>query len=205
MSIRSFLAISVFVFANQACNSNVNKAIRKVNMQASSNKNSNSYYNGLINRNELIIGFRGFNASGIKLSSVFYVMAFKDCIATAYRLEIPQIISNQTSMTIIDSIPVTKESAQKVLRIFRHSADWDLNYNDTENDSADDYCFNLTGKQCIVTDGLTYELSILTKTNSTLSKLYAPDRYEKVCCSGNVNRVKFLIIKNTMDNLFDKN
>jgi len=205
MSIKFLLAIFIFVFVNQACNLNVNRAIRKVNMQASTNKNSNSYYNGLLKRNELIIGFTGFNASGIQLSSVYYVMTFKDNNATAYRLEIPHIISNQTSMTITDSIPVTKESAQKVLRIFRHLAGWDLNYNDTENDNADEYCLKLTGKQCIITDGLTYELSILTKTSSTLSKLYAPERYEKKCCSGNVNRVKFLIIKNTMDDLFAKN
>ncbi|MCP9749354.1 hypothetical protein EGI32_00035 [Ferruginibacter sp. HRS2-29] len=52
--------------------------------------------------------------------------------------------------------------------------------------------------------GETYQAAFIYKNRQAISLLYAPDRYEKECCQGNINRQKFLAIKLVMDAAFKK-
>lgn len=93
----------------------------------------------------------------------------------------------------------------KILSQIIDVGDWNLNYDDSQDDIADEYCRSRGfTKQCVILHGPTYNLVIQTKNFSTPSRLHGPGLYETTCCSGNVNRVKFLKLKAIVDSQFAK-
>jgi hypothetical protein len=109
-------------------------------------------------------------------------------------------------LTTLDSIKFPTKKIQMIVGLFK-SNKWNLTYNDI--DTAGNYCFWQSvkegqPKQCDITDRRIYYLGIFTNNAHTNSYLYAPDYYETNCCQGNLNRINFLKINTTINNLWNK-
>lgn len=201
MSIRfiSFLIISSTFFIG--CQNIFLKATRTVEKQSKEITIVDSFYSDLQKRYKLIIAYYSFNASGVNSKERRFIFCYNSsssCTGYVYSKSLIQNLNNGIESKI-DSIKVDQKNSVSILNELGNPGDWDLNYNDTNDDSADNFCFYQTKKQCFILHGLNYRIDFIYKTRNAISLLYAPERYEAECCQGNINRQKFIKIKLVMD------
>jgi hypothetical protein len=187
------------------CQNIFSKAGRSIEKQSKEMASIDSFYSSLQKRYTLIIAYYPYNASSAALTEqhqyVFCYNSLSACTGYIHSKPLVQNIHEQKTAQV-DSINVPRDAAAAVLNEFKKSSGWDLNYNDTIEDSADNYCFYKTKKPCFVLHGETYEVVFIFKHTAAVSLLYAPDRYETECCQGNINRQKFIAIKSIMESAF---
>lgn len=199
MPVIFFFRIIVLICLLTSCNTYLQKAIKEVDKQGIQDVSADTVYRSFIDRYNLLVGYTSYKAGGTNLKKTYNIIAFKKGVGIGYKYEIPFIISGNNKKVIIDSIILEKEMQEKVLIELYNAQGWNMNYDDTINDAADDYCNSKSNKQCFILDGLTYNLTISTKSKVSKSNLYAPDKYETECCKGNENRIKFLKLKSIID------
>jgi hypothetical protein len=188
-----------------SCYKIFSKATRAIEKQTKQSNVTDSLYSTLQNRYKLLIAYKPYNPSSLaSMDEHEYIFCFNslsNCTGYVSTKHLVQNVNNPLPFTV-DSIKISRVIATSVINEFVKSEGWNLNYDDTIEDSADMYCFYKNLKPCFILHGQSYAAKFIVKKGQAVSYLYAPERYEKECCQGNINRQKFIAIKSIMDGAF---
>jgi len=204
MPIRNLIVWAIGALLFIGCQNSFVKAGRTIQAQGSNAGFIDSFYSSLQKRYQLIVAYHAYNPSGVSLTDHRYVFAYNSITAAKgfiYTKPLVQTLNN-IKENRIDSINLPHDAAEALLSQFKESKGWNLSYDDTNDDSLQNDCFYITHKQCYILHGETYQAAFIYKKRQAISLLYAPDKYEKQCCSGNINRQKFIAIKSIIDGAF---
>lgn len=199
MSVKSIITFLIVILVNYGCINKLNKAKYTIEKRGSDIVILYSFYRSLSDRFELVLSITGKNSASPNLRTKHLLIGFnnKNCVGYVITEFSIKSLKNESKSKQIDSVLIDRRLSKEILSVFKKTDNWILDYNDTHEDSADDYCFYKTPyQQCIILHGITYGLAFYTKNKYTASFLYAPERFETECCSGNINRQKFIKINN---------
>lgn len=181
------------------CQNLFQKAASSVKQQGNVNSQVDSFYDKFKQRYKLVIGYYSYNASTeMRPERRFVIGVNNESSGMQYSYFTPAVqMLNSPRREKCDSVKLSKETITTLLTEFHNTSGWDLNYNDLE--TPDSYCPYINNVPCFVLHGLTYRVDFIYENFAAASNLYAPERYEKECCSGNINRKKIIAIKVIFD------
>ena len=196
MPIKLIISVLIVLLAGSGCITTLNKAKHTIESRGDDIVILDSFYRSLSGRFELVLSITGKNSASSNLQRKHLLVGFNNnCIGYVFTEFSYKSLNNERDTKLIDSVLIDRKLSHAILSVFKKPDNWVLDYDDTREDSVDNYCFYKSlSRQCIILHGTTYRLAFYTKEKFIASFLYAPKRYESECCEGNINRQKFIKI-----------
>lgn len=147
--------------------------------------------------NDLVIGY-STSFPGWSDGGSYYLHALKVKEWKAYRYIQKDIVEVGEKFYSLDSFTISKELGGSILRLFKKNKGWEI-----RSQTSRSGCPHIDKNKghCIVDDGGSEHLIIITKNYHNTAKFEAPDSYEG-CCPGWKTRQQYMEIREPIKKLF---
>jgi hypothetical protein len=140
--------------------------------------------------NDFVIGYSVYNSSKRSVIEYFLLGINKnESHARKYLYIINSNAINKEKPYSLDVAVVPKQIKDSVFWVMKQKKIWTLKH--FEKDEI--YC-PTSGEfaHCTISDAVSKDLIIMTKSHQSISEFYAPEFFEFECCPGNTDRQRFL-------------